>query len=78
MYAKNLLDYTAQNIDNLLVGRLLGMASLGFYDKAYSLVSKTLARISLAGPAASFRIFSMIHEEHERFRRAYRKVWYWR
>ena len=42
MYAKNLLDYTAQNIDNLIIGRLLGMASLGFYNKAYSLVSRIL------------------------------------
>lgn len=74
VYAKNLLEYAAQNIDKLLVGRLLGMGALGVYDKAYSLVSRMIARINLAGPSTSFRIFALIHEDRERFRRAYRKV----
>jgi O-antigen/teichoic acid export membrane protein len=74
VYSKNLLDYAAQNVDNLIVGRLLGMGALGVYDKAYSLVSRMIARINLAGPSTSFRIFALIHEDRERFRRAYRKV----
>jgi PST family polysaccharide transporter len=74
VYAKSLLDYAAHNIDNLIVGRMLGMSALGVYGKAYSLVSRMLARINLAGPSTSFRIFALIHEDHERFRRAYRKV----
>lgn len=74
VYAKSLLDYATANLDNLLVGRLLGMSALGVYDKAYSLVSRMIARINLAGPSTSFRIFALIHDDHERFRRAYRKV----
>ena len=74
MYVKNLLEYTASNIDNLIIGRLLGMSSLGLYDKAYGLMARVVARLNLAGPAASFRIFSLIHEDHERLRRGYRKV----
>jgi len=74
VYVRNLLEYAAQNIDNLLVGRLLGVDALGVYDKAYSLVSRMIARINLAGPSTSFRIFALIHEDRERFRRAYRKV----
>ncbi len=74
IYAKSLLDYATHNIDSLLVGRLLGMSALGVYDKAYSLVSRMIARINLAGPSTSFRIFALIHDDHERFRRAYRKV----
>jgi O-antigen/teichoic acid export membrane protein len=74
VYVKSLLDYAAHNIDNLIVGRMLGMSALGVYGKAYSLVSRMLARINLAGPSTSFRIFALIHEDHERFRRAYRKV----
>ena len=31
-------------------------------------------RLNAAGPGVSFRIFALIHEEPERFRRAYRKV----
>jgi teichuronic acid exporter len=74
VYTKNLLDYLVQNLDNLIVGRVLGLAALGLYDKAFNLVSKTVGRINLAGPSVSFRIFALIHEEPERFRRAYRKV----
>lgn len=74
VYAKNLLEYATHNIDSLIVGRLLGMSALGVYDKAYSLVSRLIARINLSGPSTSFRIFALIHEDHERFRRAYRKV----
>jgi O-antigen/teichoic acid export membrane protein len=74
MYAKNLLEYIANNIDSLIVGRLLGMTSLGFYDRAFTLTSRMVVRINLAGPSASFRIFAIIHEEYDRFRRAFKRV----
>jgi PST family polysaccharide transporter len=74
VYAKNLLDYAAENLDNLLVARFLGVTSLGFYDKAFNTASKFTGRINMAGPSISFRVFAIIHEEPERFRRAYRKV----
>lgn len=74
VYAKNLLDYMVNNVDNLIVGRLLGLSALGFYDKAFNIVTRMLGRINLAGPSVSFRIFALIHEDPERFRRAYRKV----
>ena len=49
IYGKNLLDYTAGNIDNLIVGRSLGMSALGIYDKAFRLMSNWLREsVSLA------------------------------
>ena len=74
VYAKNLLDFTAQNVDNLIVGRVLGMTALGFYDKAFQTMHRFTMRIAIGGPSVSFRIFALIHEDPERFRRAYRKV----
>jgi O-antigen/teichoic acid export membrane protein len=74
MYAKSLLDFSAQNLDNVIVGRMLGVTSLGFYDKAFTTMHKLTAKLNLSGPSVSFRIFALIHEEPERFRRAYRKV----
>jgi PST family polysaccharide transporter len=74
VYAKNLFDYASQNFDNLVVGRVLGVEALGYYDKAFSLMARVVGRINLAGPSVSFRVFAVIHEEAERFRRAYRKV----
>lgn len=34
----NIVNYFARNLDNLLVGRYFGPASLGYYDKAYKLM----------------------------------------
>jgi PST family polysaccharide transporter len=74
VYARNFLDYSAQNLDNLIVGRVLGITALGFYDKAYSTMSRFLVKINLSGPSVSFRIFALIEDQPERFRAAYRKV----
>ena len=32
------INYFSRNLDNLLIGRLLGQVALGYYDKAYKLV----------------------------------------
>jgi O-antigen/teichoic acid export membrane protein len=73
-FVKRLLDYSAQNGDNMVVGRVLGLGSLGLYDKAYSTMDRFLSRLNTAGPGMMFRIFAVIHEEPERFSRAYQKV----
>jgi O-antigen/teichoic acid export membrane protein len=73
-YMKRLLEYAAQNTDNLVVGRMLGVTALGFYDKGFRIMTQLVNRLNAAGPGVSFRIFALIHEEPERFRRAYRKV----
>lgn len=74
VFVKRMLDFTANNVDNLVVGRVLGITALGFYDKAFMTMSKVLVRINRGGPMVSFRVFAIIHEEPERFRNAYRKV----
>ncbi len=50
------------------------MTALGFYDKAFSLVNKVFLKMTVVGPGVSFRIFSIIQDEPERFRLAYHKV----
>jgi PST family polysaccharide transporter len=47
---------------------------LGFYDKAFMSMNKVLVRINSGGPGVSFRVFALIHEERERFQRAYQRV----
>lgn len=74
VHAKRLLDYSAQNVDNLLVGRFYGMVTLGIYDKAFSTMSRVLSRMNAGGPGVTFRIFAIIQDDPERFGRAYRKV----
>ena len=67
VFAKRLLDYTAGNVDNLVVGRTLGMSALGFYDKGFVTVRRILNRLNTGGPMVSFRVLSLIYEEPDRF-----------
>jgi len=72
--AKRIIEFAALNLDNLVVGRLLGLASLGIYDKAFGTMTRVLSTVNTGGPGVSFRVFSLIQEQPERFRRAYRRV----
>jgi O-antigen/teichoic acid export membrane protein len=74
IFAKRLLDYLAKNLDNLVVGRVMGIVSLGFYDKAFRAMDRVLVRINTGGPMVSFRVFALMQDEPERFRQAYLKV----
>ncbi len=74
VFVKRLLDYGAGSLDNLVVGRMLGMSALGFYDKGFMTVRRILSRVNTGGPMVAFRTLSLIYEEPERFRNAYRKV----
>lgn len=37
-FAFNIVNYFARNLDNLLTGKFMGSAQLGYYDKAYNLM----------------------------------------
>jgi O-antigen/teichoic acid export membrane protein len=72
LQAKRLLEYATYNLDTLVVGRVLGMTALGLYDKAFTTMNRIVNRLTLG--QAYFRIFSIIHEEPVRFRRAYSRL----
>ena len=44
----NLMNFVARNVDTVLVGRFLGAASLGTYDKTYQLMRYPLMLITFA------------------------------
>jgi O-antigen/teichoic acid export membrane protein len=73
-YARKLLDHFTRNVDNLVIGRFLGIVPLGFYDKAFSICNKVFNKMTVVGPAVSFRIFAIIQDDPLRFQRAFRKV----
>jgi len=74
IYALRLVEYGALNLDSMTVGRMMGMTTLGFYDKAFNLMARVLDRLNQTGPTISFRVFAAIQDEPERFRRGFRKV----
>jgi PST family polysaccharide transporter len=72
LQTKRLLEFATFNLDTLVVGRVLGMTALGYYDKGFATMDRIVKRLTLGN--AYFRIFSIIHEEPLRFRRAYSRL----
>lgn len=42
----SLINYFSRNLDNMLIGRVMGSAQLGYYDKAYKLTGYPLSAFS--------------------------------
>ena len=74
IYAKRTLDAAAVNVDNLVIGRMLGIIPLGLYDKAFTTMNRAIAFASALGPAVSFSILAKLQDDPARFRAANRKV----
>ncbi|NUQ39227.1 MAG: lipopolysaccharide biosynthesis protein, partial [Caldilineales bacterium] len=66
-----LLIFGITNIDDLLVGRMLGTASLGYYGLAYRLSNVPATHVTSLINSVMFPAFSLIQKEQERVRRVY-------
>jgi PST family polysaccharide transporter len=73
-YAGGMLEYFSQTIDNVVVGRVLGITALGYYDKAFASMNQAYKRLTVAGPSVSFRALAIMQDDHDRFRRAFDKI----
>ncbi len=67
----NALNYWFRNLDNLLIGRFVGAAALGLYNRAYNLVLLQLMSISYVAGRPLFPALSKLQEEPARLRHAY-------
>lgn len=63
---KNILDDLARNADYFILGRLLGMAPLGFYSRARSLMTIPISQLSNSLGTVLFPAFSKIQDDGER------------
>jgi len=69
-----LINYGQSNVDNLIVGKLLGANALGYYSLAYRLVTFPLRRVSWVITRVTFPAFSIIQDDNEKLRKGYFKV----
>lgn len=69
-----LFNYSAMNIDNLVIGRLLDANQLGFYSKAFNLMHLPIRNLSFAVGGVSMSTFSSIQEKPEQLKKAYLKA----
>jgi PST family polysaccharide transporter len=68
------LNYWARNLDNLLIGRFLGMDALGVYSRAYSVMMTPLTNVSRVISRVMFPSFSVIQEDKQKIREVYLKI----
>ena len=62
-YARGLLEYVSLTIDNLIVGRVLGVTALGYYDKAFASTQRAYNKLTVGGPRVSFRALAVIQDD---------------
>lgn len=66
-----LLSYLNDNIDNFLVGKILGVSTLGLYQNCYSLTHKPTFGLAQALSHSTLPIYSKLEASADRLRRAY-------
>lgn len=66
-----IFSYLFQNVDNVVVGKILGTTSLGIYDMAYSISTLPLNEISDIVARVTFPVYVRISDDKKRLRRAY-------
>lgn len=72
--AFDFVNYFHRNLDNILIGKFWGPASLGLYSRAYSLLMLPIT--SIRGPinAVAFPAMSKLQHEPDAYRAYYRRV----
>jgi lipopolysaccharide exporter len=68
-----ILDYTIQNVDNLLIGKLVGTQALGYYANGYSLSQKFNLDFSKSVQHTTFPIFTRMQNQKVRLTKAFLK-----
>lgn len=68
------VNYWHRNMDNLIVGKVLGPLSLGIYSRAYSLMLMPMAQIIGVVSGVMFPALSSIQHDKERVKRIYLKA----
>lgn len=65
------VSYWMRNIDNLLIGKVIGSSALGLYSKAYAVLMLPLLNITNTVMQVMFPSLSLIQEDKPRVKRIY-------
>jgi len=69
-----IFNYLFLNLDDILVGRILGTTSLGVYQQAYKISSLPVTEVGEVFNRVTFPVYSTIGEDHERLKKAFLKT----
>lgn len=70
----NILVYFSRNIDKLLIGRYIGLTSLGYYEKSYRLMMLPLQNITFVINPVMLPIFSSLQYDLTELGRKYMRL----
>jgi len=73
-FGSKIFNYITTNVDNLLIGRLLGASSLGIYSISYRLALAPAQKVSSVISNVTFPAYSKIQDQKDRFLAAFLKV----
>lgn len=65
------LNYLSERLDQLLIGRLLGVTPLGFYNFAFNLSAQPISRINPVVTKVAYPTFCRVQDDVPRLRRGY-------
>lgn len=65
------INYFSSNLDKLLIGRLLGATSLGYYSVAYQLMLRPMSLLNPMVTKVGFPLLSKIQHDNTRLNRGY-------
>ncbi len=68
------LGYTFQNLDNIVVGKILGIAPLGIYQQAYRISTLPITEAGQVFNKVTFPVYVSISDERKRLKDAFIKT----
>lgn len=68
------IGYLARNLDRILIGRMIGAASLGLYTRAFTLLMQPLTQIRAPLTKLSLPVLSSLKNDPERYRSYFGKI----
>lgn len=71
---ERMLNFLVQNVDKLLIGKLLGTEALGFYSVAYQLMIRPMALLNPVITRVAFPVFARLGGDRPRLREGYLEV----
>ncbi|HEX3043760.1 MAG TPA: oligosaccharide flippase family protein [Bacillota bacterium] len=67
----NVINYISRNIDNLLIGKVIGTAPLGIYDRAYKLMMYPIQSLTFVINPVIHPVLSKIRDDKKQLRKTY-------
>jgi len=74
VFLRNLFRYLSDNVDYLIIGRVLDSQQLGYYTKAFELMKTPRKRITRALSAVVFPAFAKVQNQPNKVKRGFEKL----